>query len=793
MVTMAAGLLQAGTVEYSLIIEENEVNITGKAVKAMTINGSIPGPVLRFIEGDSAIIHVENRLKQTTSIHWHGLLVPPRMDGVPNVSFPPISSGTTFTYRFPIVQAGTYWYHSHTDLQEQLGVYGSIVIEPREKAVQADREYVILFSDWTNENPHAVLRQLKRGSEWYPLVKGSAQSIAGAIRAGKLGDYFKRELQRMPPMDIADIAYDAFLVNGKPRIHLPANPGETVRLRMIDGSATTYFHLQFAAGPMRVIAADGLDIVPFETERMLIAVAEVCDVLIDVPSHGSYEFRATAHDASGFASVWIGSGKKHAAPDIPAPNVYQTMGDLSWGKVFALTPAAAMGMSDAKVRRGRFDDPGMGGMHLDDSRDGSVHGTMHAMPTDTEEVDTHEMRRDHGRMSPLDSMSSDTTHSMRHGYNDSSAAMQPLAADSLPQTVVQGRTEPGGKGFAFNYRPMAADAASADSLAPDGMNAIRPWPPYENLKSPEETAFAPRMSVREVRLTLDGDMHRYIWLINNKPLSAHDSIHIRAGEIVRFIMINRTMMHHPMHLHGHFFRVINRFGRHSPLKHTVNIAPMSTTVIEFDANEPGDWFFHCHLLYHMKSGMARVVHYEQFDLPEELTEYRPRLYTESWYFLGGGQFLSNMSEGAVTFSNTRNIFAGEWEMGRLGYDEFEWEGLVSYNRYVNRFLTFFVGLNVEGLNRDSEFTRGVGGMKYLLPYNIESRIQLDHRLDVRLAFEKEMMITPRIGLDGEVQYDTRHSEWEGAAGASYIIYKNILLIGKWHSDYRFGGGISTFF
>lgn len=788
-----AGLSQAGTVEYDLIIEENEVNITGKAVNGMTINGSIPGPVLKFVEGDSAIIHIENRLKQTTSIHWHGLLVPPRMDGVPNVSFPPIRSGTTFTYRFPIIQAGTYWYHSHTDLQEQSGVYGSIVIEPRDRSAQADREYVLLFSDWTNENPHAVLRQLKRGSEWYPLVKGSAQSIAGAIRVNKIGDYFKRELQRMPPMDIADIAYDAFLVNGKPQIHLPANPGETVRLRIIDGSSTTYFHLQFAAGPMRVIAADGLDIVPFETERMLIAVAEVYDILIHIPSEGSHEFRATSHDASGWASVWLGSGKKHAAPNIPAPDIYATMGDLSLVKVFALTPAAAMGMSDARVRNGEFDEPGMAGMHIDDSLGKSMDGDMHSMQHDSGEIDTQEKHNDHGSMHSSDSLSGDNAHSMRDGEDDSTNGMHAYVSDIMPQHVEQGRNKPGGKGFAFNFRPLAPDASSADSLAPDGMNQIRPWPPYVHLKSLDETAFASGKPVRELRLTLDGDMHRYIWLINNKPLSAHDSIHIRNGEIVRFIMINRTMMHHPMHLHGHFFRVINRNGRYSPLKHTVNVAPMSTTVIEFDANEPGDWFFHCHLLYHMKTGMARVVHYEKFNLPEELSEYRPRLFTESWYFLGTGQFLSNMSEGVLTFSNTLNIFAGEWEIGWAGYDEFEWDMLVSYNRYVNRFLTVFAGVNTEGANRDLEFVRGVGGLQYLLPFNFESRIWLDHRLDVRFAFEKELMLTPRMGLDGEVQYDTRNSEWEGTAGVSYIVYKNVLLMGKWHSDYGFGGGILTFF
>ena len=200
--------------EYNLTISQQQINITGNPVPAMTINGAIPGPTLHFEEGDTARIHVHNKMAVDTSIHWHGLLVPPGMDGVPYVSFPPIAPGTTFTYEFPIRQNGTYWYHSHTSLQEQSGVYGSIVIRPgKDDGLQADRDYVVLLSDWTDENPHKLNRTLKRGSEWYALEKGSGQSILGAMRLGMFGDYFKRELQRMPPMDIADVAYDRFLAS----------------------------------------------------------------------------------------------------------------------------------------------------------------------------------------------------------------------------------------------------------------------------------------------------------------------------------------------------------------------------------------------------------------------------------------------------------------------------------------------------------------------------------------------------------------------------------------------------
>ena len=249
----------------------------------MAINRAIPGPTLRFTEGDTARMRVHNRMPEATSIHWHGLLVPPGMDGVPYISFPPIQPGDTFTYEFPIRQSGTYWYHSHSGLQEQSGMYGSIVIQPREESRRVDGDHVIVLSDWTDEAPHTVNRTLKRGSEWYALLKGGAKSILGAARLGMLGSYFKRELQRMPPMDIADVVYDRFLANGKPESALSAKPGETVRLRIINGSATSYFHVEFAGGPMTIIAADGIDVQPVEKQRFLIAVAETYDALVTVP------------------------------------------------------------------------------------------------------------------------------------------------------------------------------------------------------------------------------------------------------------------------------------------------------------------------------------------------------------------------------------------------------------------------------------------------------------------------------------------------------------------------------
>ena len=766
----------AEIIKYELTIFQQDVNVTGIPVPAMTINGAIPGPTLQFKEGDTARIHVHNKMDVETSIHWHGLLVPPSMDGVPFISSPPIAPNTTFTYEFPIRQSGTYWYHSHTSLQEQKGVYGSIVIEPKQDKLQVDQDYVVLLSDWTDEDPYVVNRTLKRGSEWYAVQKGSSQSIFGAMRLGMFGDYFKRELQRMPAMDIADVAYDRFLANGKPETTLHAKPGETVRLRIIDGSATTYFHLEYAGGPMTIIAADGINVEPVKENRFLIGVAETYDVLVQVPESRTYEFRATAHDGSGYTSVWIGSGKQHPAADVPKPNLYHNMmSDLSLKRILALTPAGTMGMPDAAVKEGHFDQPGMMGM-----------GGVHNMKGMEQSEDRSGMQMDTMNHTPA---AKDTSHEVEMKMGGPVASNKDMehgsdAMETLP------RKSRSGKKYSSSFGFLASDVSASKNFAVDNIGPARPWPPYVKLRSINSTAF--NKPVREIRLTLDGDMERYVWFLNNKPLSESESILIHKGEVTRFIMINRTMMHHPMHLHGHFFRVINGQGDHAPLKHTVDVAPMSTTVIEFDANELGDWFFHCHLLYHMKSGMAQVVHYDNYEPSPEVAAIRPNIYKDSWYFWGFADVLTNMTEGSLVFSNIRNLLTAEWEVGWHEVDETEWEGIVSYGRYFNRFFTMFVGVDLMGEEDELDETRGVLGIHYLLPLNIESRGWADSDGGARFMLEKSLELTPRLSILGEAEYDT-HEKWEGNVNVSYIFKKNISFVGKWHSEYSWGGGVKILF
>ncbi|MEW6500241.1 MAG: multicopper oxidase domain-containing protein, partial [Thermodesulfobacteriota bacterium] len=279
---------------------------------------------------------------------------------------------------------------------------------------------------------------------------------------------------------------------------------------------------------------------------------------------------------------------------------------------------------------------------------------------------------------------------------------------------------------------------------------------------------------------------------NSATLGPHDTITIRQGEITRFIMINRTMMHHPMHLHGHFFRVINEQGDYAPLKHTVDVAPMATTVIEFENNEPGDWFFHCHLLYHMESGMARVVHYQDFATDPELLAGRANLHQDSWYAWGEAALLNNMTDGALTLANRDNILTAAWEAGWQQVDDTEWEALVTWERPLNAFYSLFVGVDFLGERDEIDHHRGVAGLHALLPLMIESRLWLDVDGGARVGLGKSLPLTPRLSLTGEAEYDS-HEQWEGSVGLACRISQPLALTARWHSAYQWGIGLEVRF
>lgn len=695
-------------VEYHLNVSDTMVTFAkGKLKPAIAINGTIPAPTLYFTEGDTAIIHVRNLMKVETSIHWHGLLLPNVADGVPYLTTPPIEAGSTYTFSFPVIQNGTYWYHSHTGLQEQVGLYGPIVIYPKNKRVE--KEKVILFADWTNESMSTVVRSLKANYEWYGIKRKSVQSWGEALVKGYLGDKAKQEWGRMPPMDVSDVYYNAFLANGRQVTEYPEfTAGETVRLRLINGGAGTYFWVQFAGGPMTIIAADGKDVMPVKVDKIDFPIAETYDILITIPANGSYELRATAADISGHSSVYFGSGKKINAPEIPKLNYFAMLRE-----------------------RNKMD---MGSKGKESS------------------------------MLNMNMQQKDTTQKI-NGMNMGTKKESP-SMTGMNMTGMNKGNE------------IAAEALT-----------------YDMLRSVERTDFDKKLPIREVPLTLTGDMLRYIWSFDDKPLSKADKIIIKKGEVVRFKMFNNTMMRHPMHLHGHFFRLINAQGDYSPLKHTFDILPMETVTIEFLANEEKDWFFHCHILYHMATGMARIVSYEGSEQNEfAKTGYKTLKKEDN--FISHWFDLSALSNGAwleAFISNNRSQFRFDGRVNWKGDYETESHLL----RFLDKrsFLAAFVGFDYR-LNKsasmnpkpNSKDNRRVfeAGFLYLLPFFIETEIRVDQTGRFRAQLQRrDMPITTRLFFDGRVNTDKEYT-----LGLRYFISRTFSVSTLYDSDYGLGAGIS---
>lgn len=694
-------------VEYDLYVTDTMVNFTGKHRHAIAINGQIPAPILEFTEGDTAIIRVHNMMKMETSIHWHGILLPNKEDGVPYLTTSPVEAGKTYTFTFPLIQSGTYWYHSHTMVQEQSGLYGSIVIHPAQPEPQL-KEYVLLLSDWTDENPHQVMRYLKRGGEWYAIKKGALQSYGEAIAAGAFKDKLKQEWQRMPAMDVSDVYYNKFLLNGQETTEFKdAKPGEIIRLRIINGSAATYFNLQYANSYMRIIAADGINVTPVSVNKLEIAIAETYDVLITVPETGSAELRATSWDVMGYSSAFFGNGPVIKAPDIPRLNYFKMMQQ-------------------------------MGSMNMKTMDMGSMQG-----------MDMKNMRM------PADTIAKKKEMSMQHMEG---MKMDDMAGMDMKMEI------PG----EFNYNML---------------RALHP------------TTLDSSLLPREVKLTLTGNMLRYVWSFDFKTLSTADKILIRKGERVRFVLTNNTMMRHPLHLHGHFFRFINTQGEYSPIKHTFDIKPMETVTIEFDANEEQDWFFHCHILYHMMAGMARIVSYERSEQNEFAKNGYRKLKKEDnvlypWYDL------SVHSQGAWLSGNiSNNKMALEFE-GRASWKG-DYETEMHLLRYLDKkqYFAFYIGYDYRknktlplANKPNSKDNRRVfdAGFYYLLPMLIRSEWRVDHTGRLRLQLERrDLPLSNNFFFDFRVNTDKEYN-----VAARYMIAKSFSISTNYDSDYKWGIGLT---
>ncbi len=538
-----------------LTIQEVPFRVGGRTGRATAINGTVPGPLLRFREGEEVILRVTNRLKEDTSIHWHGLLVPFDMDGVPGVSFPGIRPGETYEYRYRIRQYGTYWYHSHSGLQEQTGIYGPIIIDPEgPEPYPYDREYVIVLSDWTFENPMRVLNNLRKYPGYYNFQRRTLLDLPEEIRKkglkGAIQDRLAWGRMRMDVRDLVDVtgATYTYLMNGRaPGDNWTAlfKPGERVRLRFINAAADSFFDVRIPGLRMTVIQADGQYVQPVVVDEFRIGIAETYDVIVEPKEEQAYTIFAESLDRSGYARGTLAPREGMEGPIPPRRKPpYRTMKD-------------------------------MGMMHGDGDMAGMSHDTMQGMS-----------HGGHGMMMGGMAMASSET--------------QPPGMPPAPRAHPKKNHGPGNAAIPMMTFNRLHEPGIG--LGEDGWRVLV----YTDLKTlyPREDFRTP---TREIEMHLTGNMERFLWSIDGKAYSeAPEPIVIEYGERIRLTLVNDTMMEHPMHLHGMWMELENGHGRWIPRKHTVIVKPAERLSVLITPDEPGPWVFHCHILYHMDMGMFRV-------------------------------------------------------------------------------------------------------------------------------------------------------------------------------------------
>jgi len=569
-----------------LTISEQLFRLDGRTGRAVTINGTIPGPIIRLKEGQQATLRVTNRLEESTSIHWHGLLLPPVMDGVPGVSFAGIDPGTTFRYRFPVKQSGTYWFHSHSGGQELSGMYAPMIIDPIEpEPFGYEREYVVMLSDWSFESPETLLSKLKKQGGYYNFQKRTAGEFLSDV--GNMGfwpalqNYLSWDQMRMDPTDFADVTGYTFtyLMNGlSPAGNWTGlfSPGERVRLRFINAASMTFYDVRIPGLTMTVVQVDGQNVQPVLMDEFRIGVAETYDVIIEPAEDRAYTIFAETMDRSGYARGTL-APRPGMSAEIPErrPRPLRTMEDMGMSM-------KGMDMGHMKDSRGGMTMPGMdpsGSMphmipsddtqHMEHMQHGPGTSPMHGM---------HEMpgmdAGDQGRSKIPGA------EPVKHGPDDHGPGNQSVAEYS------QSRLGEPGSGLEDSERRVLR------------YTDLKSLVPYPDQREPE----------REIELHLTGHMNRYIWSFDGmKSSEAKGPIRFQYGERVRLTFVNDTMMEHPLHLHGMWMHLENGAGAYLPRKHTVIVKPAERLSVAISADAPGRWAFHCHLLLHMEAGMFRVV------------------------------------------------------------------------------------------------------------------------------------------------------------------------------------------
>lgn len=748
-------------VRYDLYVTDTIVNFTGKRKHAYAINGGIPAPVLTFTEGDTAEIFLHNHLKkEQTSLHWHGVILPNQADGVPLLTTARIRPGETHLYKFPVVQNGTYWYHSHSGLQEQAGMYGALVFKKRgqpDKGIgnnsQAattisdfDKEYVLVLSEWADEKPMQIQRRLRTGNDWYSIKKGSTQSYSEAIAQKQFKIKLINEWKRMKAMDVSDVYYNKFLSNGNPESSFTdLKAGQKVKLRIVNGGASSYFWLQYAGGKIAVIGSDGNDMEPTEVDRLIVAPAETYDLLVTIPENMSYEFRATPEDRTGATSLWLGSGMKMPAPILPRLNYF-----------------AGMKMMNAMMK---------------------TNGQMKDMQME-----------------------------MRNRIMDMNTVMYPeitgnSETDKNTNNNMVDSTKKNGDMGGMNMANM--ENGDIVSLT------------YEMLRSPVKTTLQ-EGPAKTLHFMLTGNMNRYVWTLDNKTVKEADRIFIKQGENVRIIITNNSMMRHPMHLHGHDFRVLNSQGEYAPLKNVIDIMPMETDTIEFAANQSGNWFFHCHILFHMMAGMGRVFTYENSAINPELPDaekaykqFRRQKEQNMHHLMIRAGFESNGSDGEAMLSTNRSALQQTWHLGLLpahGYESetnigryfgtnqwwFAYAGFDYHYKIIDPVMENGHGLmakNIFGDESTNLFGQTsnktnrktiIAGVQYTLPMLLLADFRVDGNGKFRFQISREdIPITKRLRFNLMVNTDKEYM-----AGFRYVLNKWLAASTHYDSDMGLGAGLT---
>ena len=598
----APPLAELSGTHFDLSIDEIPVNFTGRRAMATAVNGSAPGPLLRWREGDTVTISVTNRLKKPTSIHWHSLRIPAEMDGVPGLSFPGIAPGETFVYRFPVKQHGTAWYHSHTRFQEQSGLIGPLIIEPRFKdPIESERDYVVFLSDWTDTDPETVFSNLKEQSDYYNYHRYTVPEFASAARKNGFWKTVSQRLawakMNMSPRDLLDVTGTTYtyLLNGNP----PNGNwtgifkrGERVRLRIINGSSMTAFDVRIPGLKLSVVQADGNDLEPVTVDEFRINVAETYDVIVQPQEERAYTIFAESMDRSGFAR---GTLAPHLGMTAPVPHLDPV----------PVRPMSDMGMGSMKGMKMGSNMVGMDGMTKEDISSGGMEGmpmgsgSMINMPMPSKEGEgalPKEIPPRKAGMIPYPQPGP----GVKPLVNITESEVKSAEAHLEPSNLAHLHVGPEVDNVAMEVTERLGDPSVG--LQDTGRKVLT----YSDLRARYQGTDG-RPPTREIVLHLTGNMTRFIWGFDGEKFSEAKPIVLRLGERVRFVLINDTMMEHPIHLHGMWSELENGNGKFNPYKHTVNIKPAERVSFLVSADTPGRWAFHCHLLYHMEAGMFRTV------------------------------------------------------------------------------------------------------------------------------------------------------------------------------------------